>query len=426
MTSSGQAQGICVQRTAVVGAGVVGLLTAWQLRISGHQVTIIDPAPGSQASYAAAGMLAPISEVQYGQQPLWDLMSASNAEYPALIATLERATEVSTGYRSNGTLLIAADPGDRSAVAELVTVQQTHGMDIHPLTSRQLRARESALAPGLAKAWEVPGDQQVNPRQLVRCVTAALNAELDSAHFPSAAPPARWIPAHATTVEQDGSGDLRVSVAEPDDGAAADHRASQVFDHAVISPGLGYQQIGGIPQAHPLDLRAVYGDVIRLRVRPEQLEAGDEQIVGATIRAKVRGRSVYLVPRAPEDPLEPRGLVVGASSREDGLPGTHAGSVAELLEDATAVLPAVREMELREITSRARPGTPDDMPYLGAVEGSTGVVVSTGYHRHGILLAPLAARLGAALITGAKLSEQDAGLLKLMDLGRSSGDQETP
>lgn len=52
--------------TAVVGGGVVGLLTAWQLRITGHQVTIIDPTPGSQASYAAAGMLAPISEVQYG------------------------------------------------------------------------------------------------------------------------------------------------------------------------------------------------------------------------------------------------------------------------------------------------------------------------------------------------------------------------
>lgn len=405
-------------KTAVVGAGVVGLLTAWQLRVAGHAVTVFDPKPGAEASYAAAGMLAPISEVQYGQQPLWDLMIASNAEYPGLMASLESATDVPTGYRSNGTLLIAADPGDRSLVAELVSVQQAQGMEIHPLTSRELRARESALAPGLAKAWEVPGDQQVNPRQLVRCVTAALNAALDPAVFPEAGPPAQWTAQRVSAVEltAEQKCELRLETAEND--------AALVFDHAVISPGLGYEQIAGIPQEHPLDLRAVHGDVIRLRVRTDQ--RGNGQVLGATIRAKVRGRSVYLVPRAVDDPLEPHGLVVGASSREDGLPGTHAGSVAELLEDATAVLPAVREMELLEITSRARPGTPDDMPYLGAVEEGRGAVISTGYHRHGILLAPLAARLGAAIVSDEQLSEQDQRFLTTMALirhqaGRNQG-----
>lgn len=403
-------------KTAVVGAGVVGLLTAWRLRVTGHAVTIIDPKPGAEASYAAAGMLAPISEVQYGQQPLWDLMIASNAEYPALIASLERATDVPTGYRSNGTLLVAADPGDRSAVAELVTMQQAQGMDIRPLTSRELRARESALVPGLVKAWEVPGDQQVNPRQLVRCVTAALNAELDPGEFSEAGPPAQWIAQRASAAEltPEGQCALRLGAAENDDAAL-------VFDHVVISPGLGYEQIDGIPQRHPLDLRAVHGDVIRLRVRAEQLGTGQEQILGATVRAKVRGRSVYLVPRAADDLLEPQGLVVGASSREDGLPGTHAGSVAELLEDATTVLPAVREMELLEITSRARPGTPDDMPYLGAVEESRGVVISTGYHRHGILLAPLAARLGAELVGDEPLNAEDQRFLASMALDRHQG-----
>ena len=413
MAQPAQAQSTQAQsdapRTAVVGGGVVGLLTAWQLRLTGHTVTIIDPAPGDQASYAAAGMLAPISEVQYGQQQLWDLMTDSRAEYPKLMATLERAAGTTSGYRENGTLLVAADPGDRTAVADLVSVQQAHGMEVSPLTSSALRRREPALRPGLAKTWDVPGDHQVNPRQLIRCVTQALNAELAETDFPDAGGPVTWVTQRAAGVERHGDRGLRI---EYDDAASAD------FAHAVLVPGLGYGDIAGIPSRHALELRPVYGDVMRLRARPDQLGPGEDQLVSATVRARVGGRSVYLVPRSSDDPLEPGGLVVGASSREDGLAGTHTGSVAELLEDAAAVLPAVRDMELVEITTRARPGTPDDRPYLGVPEPGVSLVVSTGFHRHGILLAPLAARLGAALLNGEPLSERDAAHVESCALAR--------
>lgn len=395
--------------TAVVGGGIVGLLTAWQLRLTGHSVTIIDPEPGAQASYAAAGMLAPISEVQYGQQQLWDLMTASREEYPEFIATVERAANAPSGYRENGTLLVAADPGDRAAVADLVGVQQAQGMEVSPLTSSTLRRREPALSPGLAKTWDVPGDHQVNPRQLIRCVTQALNAALTESDFPGAGRAATWVARRASGVDRNAQGGIRIHY---DDAASAD------FAHAVVVPGLGYDQLAGIPSRHALDLRPVYGDVIRLRVGRDQLGPGEEHLISATVRARVGGRSVYLVPRGSEDPLEPHGLVVGASSREDGLPGTHAGSVAELLEDAAAVLPAVRDMELVEITTRARPGTPDDRPYLGIPEAGTPLVVSTGFHRHGVLLAPLAARLGAALLNGVPLTDRDAQLVKACALDR--------
>ncbi|WP_324615292.1 glycine oxidase ThiO [Nesterenkonia sedimenti] len=397
-------------RTAVVGAGVVGLLTAWQLRLAGHAVTILDPAPGSEASHAAAGMLAPIGEVQYGQQQLWDLMTAARAEYPPLFQTLAAATAEPTGYRDTPSYLVAADPGDKDAVADLVSVQQAQGMTVEPLTGSRLRRAEPALAPGLAKAWEVPSDHQVNPRQLIRCVNAALTAELDPSSFATPGPRASWLHSAVTAIEttDDDAGSPQVTITTGE--------GPHTFDSVVISPGLGYTEIRGIPQEHPVPLRPVHGDVIRLRVREEQLAPGEGHLISATIRARVAGRPVYLVPRAPEDPLEPRGLVIGASSREDGLAGTHTGSVQELLEDAAAVLPAVRESELVEITTRARPGTPDDRPYLGEV--SPGVVVSTGYHRHGILLAPLAARLAAALVTGTQLSQNDTEYLEAMRLGR--------
>ncbi|GAA1141603.1 FAD-dependent oxidoreductase [Nesterenkonia lutea] len=414
--------------TAVIGAGVVGLLTAWQLRLAGHDVTLIAPDVAQDASYAAAGMLAPISEVQYGQEDLWPIMTASRAEYPEFLATLSRATAVPTGYRENGTLLIAADRSDRDAVAELAAIQQEHGMEVTALTSSTLRRREPALAPGLAKGWDVPSDHQIDPRQLVLAVRAALDAELDPQQFPGAGDPARWLTATVTSVEElpkdkspreeapapasHDSGPAHRFIITTDDDA---HR----FSAAVLVPGLGYPAIGGLPKTCPLDLRPIHGDVLRLRVTPAQLRGAETHILDATVRAKVNGRSVYLVPRADG------GLVIGASSREDSLSGIHAGSVQELLTDAVTVLPGVKDMELIEITTRARPGTPDERPFLGELR--PGLVVSTGYSRHGILLAPLGARLGAALLQSsltdpepgtAALTAEDRQLLRRMSLTR--------
>lgn len=394
---------------------MVGLLTAWRLRLAGHAVTVFDPAPGSEASYAAAGMLAPISEVRYGQGPLWDIMSASQEEYPELIDSLRQAVDAPTGYRENGTILVAADAGDRDAVAELVDVQRANGMDVELLTSSALRRREPSLAPGLAKVWDVPSDHQVDPRILGEAATAALEADL-SHTYPDAGPPVEWVRRRVTAVHRETAVGGQAAAATPAVAITTDDDEQRHLDQTALVPGLGYNSIAGIPQQNPLALRPVHGDVLRLRVRDEQLMAGETHVLSATVRATVAGRSVYLVPR------EDGGLVVGASSREDGLAGTHAGSVAELLQDAITVLPAVREMELVEITSRARPGTPDDRPYVGTLSTEPGVVVSTGHFRHGILLAPLAARLTAALLSvqpRTDLTDQEQQILADLDPGRS-------
>ncbi len=386
---------------AVVGAGIIGLLTAWQLTRQDHHVTVIAPEIGREASYAAAGMLAPISEVQYGQDRLWPLMTASRAEYPDLLAALAETTDAPTGYRENGTLLVAADRSDRDAVAELASVQQHHGMEVTALTSSTWRRREPSLAPGLAKAWDVPSDHQVDPRLLMRATVAALT---DAG--------AEFLTAHVNEVTAGGDGvRLRLRPATPaGSDAAADHSAPETHtaEKVLLAPGLGYSEIAGLPESTPLDLRPVHGEVLRLRVTEAQRATGDDHILQATVRAVVAGRSVYLVPRADG------GLVVGASSREDSLTGTRTGAVQELLDDAVRVLPGIKETALEEITTRARPGTPDDIPYLGRLADHDDVVVSTGYSRHGILLAPLAARLGAALLTGTELSEDDRRMLDHM------------
>ncbi|MFE7629704.1 FAD-dependent oxidoreductase, partial [Kocuria sp. NPDC057446] len=170
---------------AVIGAGVIGLATAWELRRRGRSVVVVDPEPGSGASRAAAGMLAPVSEVQYQQEPLYPLMRASAAEYPLFVAALERAAGGTVGHRATETLVCGVDAADRQALADLRELQGRHGMTVEPLTLRAARGLEPALSPRLSAAFRIPDDHQVDPRRLVAGLLAALVApELPEAAAP--------------------------------------------------------------------------------------------------------------------------------------------------------------------------------------------------------------------------------------------------
>lgn len=363
----------------VVGAGVIGLSTAWELRRQGLRVAVVDPDPGGGASRAAAGMIAPASEVVYQQHALYPLMTASAAEYPAFVRDIEAAAEVDVAYRSTETLVCAATPADRQALADLQAYQRQQGMDVEQLTTRAARALEPALSPRLAAAFRAAGDHQVDPRRLV----AGLLAALDSGEHRGSTMVVRQ---RAVALLHGADGHVHgVRLADGSRIMAAE---------TVVATGLGGQD--GLVEHLRLPLRPVHGDILRMRA-----PAGTPPLIERTIRGLVHGVAVYLVPRADGE------IVVGATSREDGMPGVNAGGVFRLLRDAQALVPGSQDLVLEEVMARARPATPDDLPFLGRCRSDDGgemrgLVVSTGYFRHGVLLAPLAARLTAGLVTGSR------------------------
>ncbi|MFF0903368.1 UNVERIFIED_CONTAM: FAD-dependent oxidoreductase [Kocuria sp. CPCC 205316] len=390
---------------AVVGAGVIGLATAWELRRRGRSVAVVDPEPGSGASRAAAGMLAPVSEVQYRQEPLYPLMTASAAEYPGFVAALEQAAGGTVGHRATETLVCGVDAADRQALADLRALQGRHGMTVEQLTLRAARALEPALSPRLSAALRIPDDHQVDPRRLVAGLLAALLAPelpepvetseapepLERPEVPEPSPARDGGPAHLVH-------DLATGLRRNAEGAVTGVRLAGggmvSATWTVLAPGADLGDLEGLPEDWHPPLRPVHGDILRARVL-----AGAPALLERTVRGLVHGVPVYLVPRTDGT------VVIGATSREDDLTGPSAGGVFRLLRDAQALVPGVADLELVEVLARARPGTPDDIPYLGRVrdpDGSPvpGLVVSTGYFRHGVLLAPLAARLAAQLVAG--------------------------
>ena len=343
----------------VIGAGIIGLSTAWNLRRRGVGVTIVDPAPAAGASHAAAGMLAPAAEVVWGQSPLYPLMRASADLYPDFAAELAAASGHDLGYSHTETFVCAGDRADLASLRELTDLQSSAGFDVSLIPGSRARELEPSLAPRVCGAVAIPGDHSIDPRR----VTSALLAVLGDA-----------------VVRARVSGLL--SEAGRTVGVELEDGTKLKADQVVVAAGGSCNDISGVPA---LPLRQVWGEVIRLRA-PEPLAP----LLTRTIRGLVNGRPVYVVPRPDGE------LVLGATSREDGRSGTNAGGVHQLLRDAERLVPAILEAEITDITTRARPGSPDDVPIIGRVD--PGCVVSTGFFRHGILLAPFGARLTADLV----------------------------
>lgn len=358
----------------MVGAGIVGLAIAWRAAASGLGVTVVDPDPGTGASWAAAGMLAPVTEVHYGEEALLALNLAAAAAWPAFAADLEAVPGVGdVGYRRSGTLLVAADEGDRALAADLHRFQRELGLASQWIGAREARAMEPNLAPAIRAALWAPGDHQVDNRRVVeglRRAVPAAGAEVDRRRVAG--------------VEVAGG---RVC------GVRLDNGDTLAAGAVVVAAGHRSGALEGLPDTALAPVRPVKGQILRLR-GPAQ-----PPLLGRIVRGIVRGGSVYLVPRRDGE------LVVGATVEERGPDTTvTAGAVYELLRDARRVVPGVTELVLEEASAALRPGSPDNAPVVGPA-GPDGLVLATGHYRNGILLTPVTADAVVACLHGGRVTE---------------------
>lgn len=152
-------------RVRILGAGIVGLSVADELIRRGHEVAVVDPAPGSGASYAAAGMLSPAGEAWYGEEDLTRLCLSSLALWPDFAARL------GVPVHTRGTLLVGLDAGDVQQVERQLSVLDLAGVSYERLVRRELLAREPGLGRVAGGAF-LAEDHSVDPRAVVAALLA--------------------------------------------------------------------------------------------------------------------------------------------------------------------------------------------------------------------------------------------------------------
>ncbi|MEU7006035.1 glycine oxidase ThiO [Streptomyces sp. NPDC046332] len=359
----------------VIGGGIIGLVTAWRAAQRGLSTTVVDPEPGGGAARVAAGMLAAVTELHYGEETLLALNLASARRYPEFTAELQDATGHDVGYRACGTLAVALDADDRAHLRELHALQTRCGLESEWLSGRDCRRLEPMLAPGVRGGLRVDGDHQVDPRRLAAALVTACE--------------------RAGVVFHRGLAERLTVVRDRATGVALTEGHELTADQVVLAAGSLSGQLAGVPRDVLPPVRPVKGQVLRLTV-----PRAYAPFLSRTVRAVVRGSHVYLVPRENGE------LVVGATSEELGWDTTvTAGGVYELLRDAHELVPGLTELPLTETLAGLRPASPDNAPLLGPT-ALPGLQLATGHYRNGVLLTPVTGDVMAELLTTGVLPDE--------------------
>ena len=157
----------------------------------------------------------------------------------------------------------------------------------------------------------------------------------------------------------------------------------------VIAPGASLSVMNDIaPEMRKL-MRPVKGQIARL-----------DQSSMPLLDHVVRTPEVYFVPKNDGT------LVIGGSSEDKGFDSSVTlGPMFELFRSAWETIPAVYELPVVETSVGFRPASIDHAPLLGET-AFEGVYIAGGYYRHGILFAPLAAKLLAEIILKDSVDER--------------------
>jgi glycine oxidase len=343
-------------KVAIIGAGVAGLGIGWRLAQAGADVTVFDRGqPGSGATWAAAGMIAPAGEFGDKKNSETDFARHSADLWPDFARELEEFTGATIGYRRCGAYLLA-DNAEHAAL-----LRARHGGEF--LDSAALRQREPLVSETLPGASFIADDGLVDNRALGQALALA---------FVKAG---GKLSANEPVVRIDHAGGSVTTLR-----TAFHHYEADAY---LLCAGAWSSRLEGLP-AHVLPpVIPVKGQIIALS--PSS---------GATLPSGILwSNSVYMVPRRDR-------LLVGATVEECGFDSALTAKARNWLRtEAIASAPALASWAVADHWAGLRPGTPDGLPILGrSALGS--LYVATGQFRNGILFAPAIAEFLSGLILG--------------------------
>lgn len=334
----------------VVGNGLVGLASAAALADAGLRVTLIGGVQRGQASYAAAGMLAPGVERATG--PAHDFAIRARDRYPAYVAMLAERTGAAVSLNGRGVLQVALDDERAAELSAAV-----------PDGSRWLDADElGRLEPALAHARGGllhPLDGAVDNRALLVALGRLLERH----------PRVHRVEQPAAGIEWDGG--------RP--GARIVGGQTVTGERLVLAAGAWTPLIEGLPR--PLPVEPVRGQILLLAASP--------------LRHVAYGPGGYLVPRGE------RTLVGSTMERVSFDDEPTPEGLARVRAAGESICPSLVGVPAVDRWAGLRPVTPDMLPLLGPDPERPELVYACGHSRNGVLLAPLTGDCVAALVTGA-------------------------
>ncbi|WP_275287943.1 glycine oxidase ThiO [Halomonas elongata] len=335
----------------VVGGGVIGMMTTLQLADAGHSVTLVERGQcGREASWAGGGIVSPLYPWRYSA-PISRLSAWSEGRYPELSLRLLEETGVDPEYRQKGLLYLRVDD-EPAAMAWAREV----GKPLERVSGGFLYGKEPEAAPGCEEALWMPTLGSIRNPRLAR----ALRTRLDDM-------PRVTLCEHCevTGLREQGG---RIVAVETTAGELQG-------DHIVVCGGAWAASVLATVGVD-LPVRPVKGQMILFKASP------------GLVRRVVLMDGRYVIPRADGQ------VLAGSTLEEAGFDKSLSESAkASLWSSATRIVPALADCEVAHHWAGLRPGSPDGVPFIGAVPGIANLHVNAGHYRNGLVLAPASTHL---------------------------------
>jgi glycine oxidase len=351
----------------IIGGGIIASAIAFRLAQAGVKVAVIDRGePGSEASGAAAGMIAPQGEM-LEPDPFFEMCKASRDLYPDFVAEIEALSGESVHYRRDGTLLVGIDAHECEELEHIYTNQTRLGLPLERLTGETASKRVAGLSPQIKIALVVAGDHWLDNERLARALVKAGEKAGVEFHWRST----------ARGFEVKGGRVDTIRATDDRSGSALRFSANKF----VLAAG-----------SWSKPLAATLG--IELQMEPcrgQMIEFETCDKLPCVVRAGIH----YLVPR------NGRTVLAGTTAEYTGYEkAVTAEGLQSIIQGVSRIAPLIKNAKFRRAWSGLRPDTKDHYPVLGYGEVSN-LVFATGHFRNGILLAPVTAKLiSELLLTG--------------------------
>ncbi len=344
-----------MSKCAVVGGGVIGLMTARELQREGLDVTVIDKSEiGRESSWAGGGIFSPLYSWRQ-KKAVEKLARWSQQHYPELIDEIKAESGIDPEWIRSGFLVL--DIWDKEEVRQWS--RQT-GLQVEILTKEQIMRDEPLLNMITESALFLTDVAQVRPPRLMQALKKSLIRNNVTLYENTEVSGFRMKNNLVSAIETTGG---RINA-----------------DIVIIAAGAWSGLLFKIFQKS-IPVKPIRGQMILFRTA-----------VGLLNRI-ILYRNHYLIPRK-------EGRILAGSTVEDvGFDkSTTDEGLTELKRAVYELLPELKETEIEISWAGLRPGSQEGVPYICSHSEIGNLFINAGHFRNGITLAPASARLLSNII----------------------------